>query len=140
MQLIGICPLYTTMYVHYNENPRGNWKAGDCVIRAISVVTGKSWDEIYAALCAEGMYAGDWGNTNKVWDWYVRSLGFKRYICPNDCPYCYSLRDFAEEHKTGSYLVATGDHLVAVVSGSYYDAFDSGDVTPIFYYTKEMMP
>ena len=63
------------MYVNFNENPRGNYYAGDCVIRAINIVTGISWDEIYTTLCAEGFYLGDWGNTNASWDWYLRSLG-----------------------------------------------------------------
>ena len=62
------------MYVNFNENPRGNYYAGDCVIRAINIVTGISWDEIYTILCAEGFYLGDWGNTNASWDWYLRSL------------------------------------------------------------------
>lgn len=39
------------MFVWYNENPRGNYFAGDCVIRAISIVTGDSWDDIYDELC-----------------------------------------------------------------------------------------
>ena len=125
------------MYIHYNENPRENWRAGDCVIRAINVATGKSWEEIYTALCAEGFYIGDWGNTNGAWDWYLRSLGFKRYICPNDCPHCYSVADFAKEHKDGVYVLATGNHAVAVINGDYYDAFDSAHYIPIYYYTKE---
>ena len=125
------------MYVNFNENPRGNYYAGDCVIRAINIVTGISCDEIYTTLCAEGFYLGDWGNTNASWDWYLRSLGFKRHICPNDCPFCYSLVDFANDHPTGKYIVATGTHAVAVVNGDYYDAWDSGHVTPIYYYTKE---
>ena len=125
------------MYVNFNENPRGNYYAGDCVIRAINIVTGISWDEIYTALCAEGFYLGDWGNSNACWDWYLRDKGFKRYICPNECPSCYSLEDFANDHPTGKYIVATGTHAVAVVNGDYYDAWDSGRVTPIYYYTKE---
>ena len=124
------------MYIHYNNNPRDNHEAGDCVIRAISVTTGKSWDEIYTALCAEGFYMGDWGNNNAAWDWYVRNLGFTRHICPDDCPHCYSLTDFAEQHPTGTYIVATGTHAIAVVDGDYYDAWDSGHVIPIYYYEK----
>lgn len=125
------------MYVKYNENPQKNFSAGDCVIRAISVVTGDSWNKVYLNLCAEGMLAGDWGNNNGVWDRYLRKNGFKRYICPNDCPYCYSIADFSDEHKTGSYIVATGTHAVAVVNGDYIDTADSGQETPIYYYTKE---
>ena len=77
------------MFIWYNGNPRGNYFAGDCVIRAISIVTGDSWDDIYDELCNKGKYIGDWGNNNGVWDSYLRQRGFKRYICPNDCPYCY---------------------------------------------------
>ena len=40
------------MYVNFNENPRGNYYAGDCVVRAINIVTGISWDAIYTTLCA----------------------------------------------------------------------------------------
>lgn len=127
------------MYIHYNENPRENYRAGDCVIRAISIVTGESWNKIYVELCVVGFYVGDWGSNNGAWDWYIRSKGFKRYICPNDCPYCYSIADFAAEHPQGSYLVATGTHLVAVVDGNWIDASDSGDLTPIYFYTKEAM-
>ena len=125
------------MYKYFNENPRGNYHAGDCVIRAISKVTGKSWEEIYVARCAEGFYIGDWGNNNGAWDSYLRQQGFKRYICPNDCPYCYSVADFAADHPTGSYIAATGSHAIAVVCGDWWDAFDSGSETIIYYYTKE---
>lgn len=125
------------MYKYYNENPCGNHRAGDCVIRAISKVTDKSWEEIYVALCAEGFYIGDWGNNNGVWDMYLRQQGFKRYICPNDCPYCYTIADFATDHPTGSYIAATGTHAVAVVSGDWWDSFDSGTASVIYYYTKE---
>lgn len=124
------------MFILFNENPRRNYHAGDCVIRAISIVTGDSWDNIYDNLCAEGKYLGDWGNSNGVWDSYLRRNGFNRYICPNSCPYCYSVADFAKEHKNGEYLVATGNHLVAVVNGNYIDSWDSGQEIPIYYYTK----
>lgn len=124
------------MYVNFNGNPRNNYYAGDCVVRAISIVTGEDWDKIYTELCAEGFYLGDWGNSNAVWDSYLRSRGFVRYVCPNDCPFCYSLADFANDHPTGTYVVATGTHAVAVVDGDYYDSWDSGHVIPIYYYEK----
>lgn len=125
------------MYVKYNKNPRGNYRAGDCVVRAISIITGDSWDDIYDDLCYEGKYNGDWGNSNAVIDTYLRKRGYKRYICPNDCPYCYSIADFADEHPRGRYIAATGKHVVAIVNGDYMDAWDSGDEIPIYYYTKE---
>lgn len=131
-----ILKLVRNMYVNYNKNPRGNYRAGDCVIRAISVATGDTWEKIYADLCAEGFSAGEWGNANPVWDAYLRRRGFKRYICPNECSYCYSIADFAAEHPTGVYIVATGNHAVAVVNGDYIDSWDSGGQIPIYYYRE----
>ena len=55
------------MYEYFNKNPQGNYQAGDCAIRAISIVTGDSWEDIYDDLCDEGKYLGDWGNNNGVW-------------------------------------------------------------------------
>lgn len=125
------------MYIPYNENPRGNFQAQDCVVRAISLITGDTWEKIYVVLCVEGFFVGDWGNTNISWDWYLRSNGFKRYICPNDCPYCYSVADFANDHPQGSYILASGTHAVALIDGNYYDTFDSGKSPVIYYYAKE---
>ena len=124
------------MYVKFANNPRNNYRAGDCVIRAISAATSESWEKIYADLSAEGFYIGEWGNNNGVWDGYLRNRGYKRYICPNECPYCYSIADFAEDHPKGVYIVATGTHAVAVINGDYYDSWDSGKEIPIYYYSK----
>lgn len=124
------------MFVKYNNNPRNNYLAGDCVIRAISVATGDSWEKVYTALSTEGMYVGEWGNNNAVWDNYLRSRKFKRYICPNECPACYTIADFAMEHPSGTYIAATGRHAVAVVDGNWYDSWDSAGEVPIYYYQK----
>lgn len=125
------------MFIKFNNNPRNNYRAGDCVIRAISIVTGDSWETIYTDLCVEGFSVGEWGNNNGVWDGYLRRRGFTRHICPNDCPYCYSIADFADEHKSGKYIAATGRHAVAIVDGNYVDSWDSGAEVPIYYYSKE---
>lgn len=127
------------MYVYYNPNPRGRWYAGDCVIRAISKAEGHdAWEKIYAGLSLYGFMIGEIANNNQVWDAYLRDNGYIRKILPNSCPYCYTIEDFAREHPEGTYIVATGRHAVAVVDGNYYDAWDSGGETPIYYYYKEM--
>ena len=124
------------MYVNYNPNPR-NRRAGDCVVRAITAATGDTWEKVYVELCAEGFDLGDWPNANSVWDAYLRGRGFKRYICPNDCPYCYSIADFAADHNTGVYILATGNHAVTVIDGNWWDSWNSGSERPIYYYSKE---
>ena len=37
----------------------------------------------------------------------------------------------------GTYVLATNNHVVAVVDGNYYDTWDSGDETPIYVWRKE---
>lgn len=123
-------------FVLFNPNPDGNY-VGDCVIRAISKVTGKDWDDTYVAIAVTGFSLKDMPSSNNVWGSYLRGKGFKRYAIPNTCPDCYSVGEFCKDNPTGTYLLATGSHVVAVVDGDYYDSWDSGDEVPIYYWLKE---
>lgn len=124
------------MYVHYNPNPLGK-HIGDCTVRAICRVTGKDWNDIFLGLSAKAFELKDLPDANAVWERYLKLLGFKRHIIPDTCPDCYTVREFASDHKYGSYILATGTHVVAVVDGNYYDDWDSGDKVPLYFYTKE---
>lgn len=126
------------MWKQYNPNPRGNQHAGDCVIRAITKALETDWDRVYSELSVYGYSLGDWGNSNFVWDAYLRKNGFKRHILPNTCPYCYTIADFARDYPIGTYILGTGKHAVTVVDGNYYDSWESGNEIPIYYYTKEL--
>lgn len=64
----------------------------------------------------------------------MRELGYRRETIPNTCPDCYSLREFCRDNPSGSFLVGTGDHVIAAVDGDYYDTWDSGDTIPIYYW------
>lgn len=44
------------MIIQYNPNPNGKF-IGDCVIRAITAVTGKAWHEVYVGLCLQKLAA-----------------------------------------------------------------------------------
>lgn len=114
-------------YKYYNPNKNGR-NTGDCVVRAISKVINQSWDDTYWDLCEEGYILGDWGDSNIVWDSYLRKCGFVRRIIPNTCPECYTVREFCYEHSYGVFVLATGSHVIAVMDGDYYDSWDSGNV------------
>lgn len=124
------------MFIFKNPNPSGSY-VGDCVIRAISIASGKSWYEIYVDLCLQGLIMYDMPSSNRVWSEYLKSKGYNRYIIPNDCPDCYTVKDFCSEHFKGTYILGTGSHVIAVINGSYLDTWDSGDESPIYYWTKE---
>ena len=113
------------MYVFENPNPQGIF-VGDCVIRALSIAMNRSWYEIYSDLCAKGLEMSDMPSSNRVWADYLKEHGWRRHIVSDTCPSCYTIRDFCGEHFKGTYIVGTGSHVVAVIDGSYYDAWNSG--------------
>lgn len=124
-------------YVPYNPNPLGK-TVGDCVIRAISKIMKYDWDKTYVEVSLQGFEAKDILTSNPVWGAYLRKNGFKRYVIPNTCPDCYAVRDFCLDHPVGEFILATGSHVIAVVDGNYYDSWDSGNETPVYFWTREI--
>lgn len=92
------------------------------------------WDSVYSDITDIGYEMKDMPSANRVWGEYLKRLGFKRYVIPDTCPGCYTVKDFCEDYPYGKYIVATGEHVIAVVNGNYYDSWDSGNETPIYYY------
>ena len=123
-------------FEYYNPNPSRNL-VGDCVIRAVSKLTDKSWDDTYLGIAMQGFIDKDMPSSNAVWDSYLRNNGYNRFTVPNTCPDCYTVLDFVADHPTGKYLLATGSHVIAIIDGVYFDTWDSGYEKPIYYYTKQ---
>ena len=125
------------MYRHINPNPNGLY-VEDCVVRAISIITDRSWDDVYIHLCLEGFIMKNMPSVNNVWGTYLRSIGFVPYPLPANCPRCYTIRDFCHENPTGAFILATGSHVVAIIDGDYFDAWDSGDEVPVSVWRREI--
>ena len=121
------------MFIFYNPNPT-KILVGDCVIRALSKLLDEDWESVFIKLCAKALSMHDMPSANRVWEKLLLDKGFERLIIPNTCPDCYTVKDFCEDNPTGSYLLATGEHVVTVENGNYYDTWDSGDETPIYYW------
>lgn len=121
------------MFIEYNANPRGI-NTGDCVIRAISKALDTDWEKVYMALTVKGLEKAMWGDTNAVWEKYLRENGFEQHVLPDACPDCYTIADFADDHRTGTFIVATGSHVVTVQDGNYFDSRDSGNLIPSYYF------
>ena len=125
------------MYKFYNPNPNGKF-VGDCVIRAICKIEESDWDSVYLDICMVGFKKKDMPSDNDIWELYLYNKGYRRGVLPDTCPDCYTVDKFCQEHPKGKYLLATGRHVVAVVDGDYYDAWDSGKEVPVYYWHKEV--
>ncbi len=117
------------MYIHANPNPNGVY-VEDCVIRAIAIATDRSWDDIFIHICLQAYIMKNMPSVNKVWGTYLTSIGFSSYPVLDRCPNCYTVRDFCRDNPFGTFILATGSHVIAVIDGDYYDAWDSGDELP----------
>ena len=124
------------MYVYFNPNPTGA-KTRDCAIRAVAKALDLTWEEAFALIAANAYQMGNMMDMDYVWGSVLRQQGFQRFTVPNSCPDCYTLRDFAYDHPYGVFVVGTGGHVATVVDGDIYDAWDSSDEVPVYYWSKE---
>lgn len=123
------------MYQYYNCNPNGN-RVGDCVVRAISKALNMSWYDVSIEIFIQGLLMGDMMTGNAVWGTYLRNKGFTRDIVSNDCPECYTIEDFCNEHPQGTFVIGTGTHAVCIENGCVFDTWNSSGETPIYFYYK----
>ncbi|MBO7663330.1 MAG: hypothetical protein J6U01_08155 [Clostridia bacterium] len=121
------------MWIRCNPNPLGK-ETGDCVIRAIAIATDQSWRETYRDLCRLGEIQGDLPNSNAVWGSYLRGKGARQFLLPESCPDCITVQAFAERYPDGVYVIGTGTHAVAVISGDWYDSWNSASATPTVFW------
>ena len=123
------------MFRRININPHSN-RVDDCVVRAIALAANMDWEEVYDGLYLFGRDLKAMPNTNFVWDAYLRHIGFKRYVIPNTCPDCYTVRMFCEDNPHSTVILCTGTHAVCAIEGDYFDTWDSGNEVPLYFYER----
>lgn len=123
-------------YVFYNPNPK-QLNTGDCVIRALTLALDTDWHSAYIRLAIFGDRMCQMPSTNTVWGAFLMQNGYKRYSLPTECPDCYSVKDFADEHPKGKYVLATGTHVVMLIDGSWWDSWDSASEKVLYCFVKE---
>lgn len=123
-------------FIKVNPNPQGK-SVGDCTVRAIALATDQEWEKVYLDLCIQGYTMSDMPSSNEVWGSYLTERGWKLRRLQDTCPLCYTVVDFCEDHDRGTFIVGTGSHVICVKDGGYYDAWDSGEKVPLFYFERE---
>lgn len=125
------------MFREFNNNPTGR-RVGDCAIRAVSLALNKDWENTYLLIALNGLQMGDMPSSNSVWGSVLRQAGFVRENLPNTCPDCYTVRDFCADHPHGgTFVLGTSGHVVTAKNGDWFDVFDSGDETVLFYWHRK---
>ena len=107
---------------------------GDCVVRAIAVATNQDWHRVYKCLYRMGDFEEDMMSSNAAWGKYLYLMGFDPFLLPESCPRCVTIKEFTRYFPRGRYIIGTGTHAVAVIDGDYYDTFDSGGLTPSYFF------
>lgn len=125
------------MWIKYNPNPTGR-NVGDCAVRAITRALNTDWEDAYAMIVENGYAMGDMPSADSVWGAVLRQNGFYRKAIPNTCPDCYTAADFCRDNPRGTFVLAFGGHVAAVVDGNLYDSWNSSQMIPVYvWYRKE---
>lgn len=124
------------MYVYTNPNQTGRM-VGDCAIRAVSIALNVDWETSYALIAKAGFLMGDMPSSNSVWGAVLRQHGFIRKSLSNTCPDCYNAEDFCEDHPRGTFVLGFGNHVATVIDGNLYDAWDSSQEVPQYYWERK---
>lgn len=108
------------MFEYYNANPY-NRDIADCVIRALSVLTNRTWNEVYDELTE---LAGDIGLMFDRVE-FVEDYLDDRYL--RECHYSKTVGEFAREFPIGKYAVTMNGHITAIIDGKIIDTFNPSD-------------
>ena len=143
----------------YNANPKG-WKTGDCVVRAISTATNKSWDDVFIGLNEIAFKKKRVFNDPIVYTEYLKQLGWDKKAQPRFYEYgcgCkvgmskqtvnefidYINGDLQINRKTDAYIITVAHHMTCVkfdnTLGKFelYDIWDCGNKTIRNYWIRE---
>ena len=115
-------------------------KYGDCTIRALSKFYNINWiDAFHKCLPIIEKYQilPSFFFQAEQEDKICEDLGLRRIPISNKKgskrP---TVKSFAKDHPTGTYIVKVSHHVVAVVDGYYYDTWDSGEKSLYSYFEK----
>lgn len=130
--MIKKIPNDTEYFRYYNANPKDR-RTGDCVLRAISLSTGKTWDEVLDGLVEIAHKYKVMVNDTPCYDRYLQSLGYTKMTQPrkkDNTKYTGEefCRDYLGKFRLGEYDVVAhigGHHIVAIVDCKVVDIWNS---------------
>lgn len=121
----------TPYYEYTNLNPK-NRLSEDCVIRAVALVTGQTWEQTIRELTELGIKNSYVCNDSKLFPKYLELKGFRQMNEPRDYfNKKMSIKEFLQEHpEYDTFLCVAGSHHVtAIKNGKVRDVWNSSNQT-----------
>lgn len=126
-------------YYHYiNLNPKDKY-VGDCVIRAVALMTNSDWKDTVREMTEFGIDKGLVLNDNKLYPEYLKSKGFVEHGEPRDSfNRKITVREFVKLHPEIKNFVAKvgSHHVTAVRDGMVQDIWDCSRETLHRYWVR----
>lgn len=129
----------STCWKYYQPNKKDlKDEYGDCVIRALTKVTGKEWLQVFDELIPYVREVQANPNAPQVYSKYLEDNGFKWVgIKAEKGGKRPTVQSFTNAYKKGTYILRVSHHVVAVSGGYFWDTWDSGNKSVYGYYVKE---
>ena len=122
-------------YQEFNPNPLGK-EIGDCQIRALCAVTGKSWYEIYDILVDYGRKIACpffWNDPNN--SYHSDLFGMIRHRLKREKgKKAMNVETFCKEHPKGKYILSMAHHSMGIVDGKYYELYAGWENRTVYTY------
>lgn len=121
------------MWIQANPNPAKK-EVPDCVVRAISIALNQPWIQTFDELYTIARSEFNMPSADTVWGRYLYLKGFEPFLLPSSCHACVTIEEFSRRFPSGTYIIGTGSHAVAVINGNYWDSWDSGQELASFFW------
>lgn len=119
-------PKETSYYTYHNANPK-NKKGADCVARAVSFATGKTWENTIKEMTEFAIPLGRVFNEKAAVEKYLEEHGWVKYKQPRqDDNTKYTVQEFCEMQPNGTFIVSVANHLTVVKNGVIHDTWNCG--------------
>ena len=120
----------------YNANPKGI-KAGDCVIRAISMASERSWEGVYTELYDIGFRLKRMPSEKLVFEKWLEQHGWVKGKMPrhNDGTR-YTVREWVDSNPTTIVIISVASHLTHSDHGVLIDTWNCGSKCVGNYWVK----
>ena len=126
----------TLPFKEHNANPK-NKNTCDCVIRALTMATGDTYENVYKELFSISLKTGYMLNEKRVEDKYLEAHGFIKMKQPkkNDGTK-YKINEIRLLTSASVIVIRCANHLTCVKDGVLIDTWNCGNKTINNYYIK----